>query len=113
MSPPTLSGTQHLETSGPGTTTMTKDGAVVTSTDPSTAPDASIAQKLKGDVSGAVSGSVGSVQAAAGATLRNKNMQEKGLDKMAAEDERLAAKKGSLPVGADKRLEKTEGGALP
>lgn len=51
-----------------------------------------------------MSGTIGSAQAATGATIRNKAMEEKGFEKMDAEDARLAAKKGGdAPVGSDKR----------
>jgi hypothetical protein len=46
---------------------------------------------------------VGGIQAAVGTTIRNEAMAEKGFDKMSQEDERLAAKKGSEPVGAGQR----------
>ncbi|KAI0024484.1 hypothetical protein F4780DRAFT_603697 [Xylariomycetidae sp. FL0641] len=94
---------QVLSSTPAGTTTATAEGGTVTSTDPSTKPDASLAQKLKGDAAGAVHGSLGSVQAAAGTAIRNEAMHEKGLAKMQDEDERLAAKRGVFPVGADKR----------
>ncbi|KAI1804006.1 hypothetical protein F4811DRAFT_522500 [Daldinia bambusicola] len=89
--------------SGVGKTNVTSDGSVVTSTDPTTNPSAGIGQKLKGDVSGAIHGSVGSVQAATGSILRNKEMEEKGRTKMQEEDERLGAKRGVMPVGSGLR----------
>lgn len=46
---------------------------------------------------------MGSLQGATGAMLRNKDMEEKGLEKMQQEDERLAAKKGVMPVGSGQR----------
>lgn len=96
---------KDVQTNPDGTTSrVTTDGAIVTSSDPTTNPDASIATKLKGDASGMVKGSVGSMQAAAGATFRNKNMEQAGLDKMQEEDERLAAKRGVMPVGSDQRV---------
>lgn len=73
------------------------------SSDPSTNPDASLTHKLTGDVKGAISGTVGSMQAATGAAIRNKGMEEKGLEKMQEEDERLGAKRGVMPVGAERR----------
>ncbi|KAI1472591.1 uncharacterized protein F4812DRAFT_18457 [Daldinia caldariorum] len=91
-----------------GKTNITTDGSVVTSTDPTTNPSAGIGQKLKGDVSGAIHGSIGSVQAAAGSVLRNKAMEEKGRTKMQEEDERLGAKRGVMPVGSGQRHAKGE-----
>ncbi|KAI1405180.1 hypothetical protein F4819DRAFT_445097 [Hypoxylon fuscum] len=88
---------------GVGKTNTLSDGSVVTSSDPTTNPHASTGQKLKGDASGAVSGTVGSMQAATGAALRNKGMEEKGRAKMQEEDERLAAKRGHMPVGSGQR----------
>lgn len=43
------------------------------------------------------------MQAATGAAIRNKGMEEKGLEKMQVEDERLGAKRGVMPVGAERR----------
>lgn len=60
-------------------------------------------EKLKGDLQGAVQGTIGSLQGATGAMLRNKDMEQKGMDKMQQEDERLAAKRGVMPVGSDQR----------
>ncbi|KAI2605372.1 uncharacterized protein GGS25DRAFT_524888 [Hypoxylon fragiforme] len=94
---------QSAAASGIGKSTVTADGSVVTSTDPTTNPTAPAGQKLKGDVSGAVSGSIGSMQAATGALLRNKEMEEKGRTKMQEEDERLGAKRGVMPVGSGQR----------
>ncbi|KAI1779034.1 hypothetical protein F4818DRAFT_237321 [Hypoxylon cercidicola] len=91
-----------------GRSNTTADGSIVTSSDPTTNPSASAGQKLKGDVSGAVKGSVGSMQAAAGAALRNKGMEEKGRTKMQEEDERLGAKRGQMPVGSGQRHTKVE-----
>lgn len=59
-------------------------------------------------MSGAAKGTMGSLQAATGATLRNEGMQKKGLDKMQEEDERLGAKRGVMPVGTGQRETKTE-----
>ncbi|KAG4218943.1 hypothetical protein PC116_g32577 [Phytophthora cactorum] len=95
--------------SGTGKRNITTDGTVVTSTDPTTNPSAGVGQKLKGDVSGAINGTVGSVQAATGAMLRNKEMEEKGRTKMQEEDERLGAKRGVMPVGSGQR-HTTKGG---
>ncbi|KAI2464817.1 hypothetical protein F4781DRAFT_411702 [Annulohypoxylon bovei var. microspora] len=94
--------TQH-STSSAGKSNIMSDGSLVTSADPTTNPSATVGQKLKGDASGAVSGSVGSLQAAAGAMLRNKGMEEKGRAKMQTEDERLAVKRGVMPVGSGQR----------
>ena len=85
------------------TSRVTTDGSVVQSADPTTDPDASMGQKLKGDLQGAISGTVGGIQAATGATLRNTEMEQKGLDKMQEEDLRLGAKKGVMPVGSEQR----------
>ncbi|KAI0172703.1 hypothetical protein GGR52DRAFT_418244 [Hypoxylon sp. FL1284] len=104
--------TSELQQGGQiGKTNTMSDGSVVTSTDPTTNPDASMAQKLKGDASGAVKGTVGSMQAAAGAAIRNHGMEEKGRTKMQEEDERLAAKRGHMPVGSGQRHTTTEGSA--
>jgi hypothetical protein len=73
------------------------------SSDPTTHPEAKSTSKLAGDMKGAVHGATGSLQAATGTLLRNKNMQEKGFEKMGEEDQRLAAKKGKTPVGTDTR----------
>lgn len=40
--------------------------------------------------------------------LRNKNMQEKGLEKMSKEDHRIAAKHGVPPVGNHYRETKAD-----
>ncbi|KAI1379237.1 hypothetical protein F4677DRAFT_442964 [Hypoxylon crocopeplum] len=88
---------------GAGKSNTISDGSIVTSSDPTTNPSASAGQKLKGDFSGAISGSVGSMQAATGAVLRNKVMEEKGRTKMQEEDERLGAKRGVMPVGSGQR----------
>ncbi|KIW46948.1 uncharacterized protein PV06_02566 [Exophiala oligosperma] len=55
--------------------------------------------KVAGDLKGMAHGVAGSVEAATGTLLRNKNMQEKGFEKMGEEDQRLAAKSGKPPVG--------------
>lgn len=73
------------------------------SDDATTRADASLSQKLSGDFKGAISGTVGGLQAATGAAIRNKGMEEKGLEKMQEEDERLGAKRGVMPVGSDRR----------
>ncbi|KAI8962610.1 hypothetical protein F5Y11DRAFT_322166 [Daldinia sp. FL1419] len=94
---------QSSAASGAGKSTITTDGSVVTSTDPTTNPSAGVGQKLKGDVSGAIHGSIGSMQAATGSLLRNNDMEEKGRTKMQEEDERLGAKRGVMPVGSGQR----------
>ncbi|KAI2780862.1 hypothetical protein F4815DRAFT_444763 [Daldinia loculata] len=93
----------QIQSSGAGKSTITNDGSVVTSSDPTTNPSASVGQKLKGDVRGAISGSIGSMQAATGSLLRNKELEEKGMTKMQEEDERLGAKRGVMPVGSGQR----------
>ena len=98
-----IAQSQYHESTGSGTSTVTTSGAVTSSSDPSTHPDASFAQKMKGNVSGAISGTVGSMQAATGAALRNKGMEEKGLEKMGEEDQRLGAKRGVMPIGTGQR----------
>jgi len=60
-------------------------------------------------MSGAAKGTMGSLQAATGATLRNEEMQKKGLDKMQEEDERLGAKRGVMPVGTGQRETRAPG----
>ncbi|EXJ82910.1 hypothetical protein A1O3_06726 [Capronia epimyces CBS 606.96] len=75
------------------------------SSDPTTHPEAKPTTKLTGDLKGAVHGVAGSLQAAAGTALRNKDMAEKGFEKMNAEDSRLAAKTGKPPVGSETREE--------
>ncbi|KAJ9654924.1 hypothetical protein H2198_006106 [Neophaeococcomyces mojaviensis] len=107
--PSSTTGTSNIkqshsvQESSTGASRINTDGNIVTSSDPSVHPDASIAQKLKGDVQGAVKGTVGSLQGATGAMLRNKGMEEKGLEKMHQEDERLGAKAGVMPVGSGTR----------
>ena len=95
-------------------TTQTTDthGNLITSSDPTTHPDVPGTQKLKGDVQGAISGSVGSAQAAVGAMMGKKGegIKESGLEKMSEEDARLAAKKGVPTVGSEKRNTTAEGG---
>ncbi|XXH02851.1 hypothetical protein Hte_009239 [Hypoxylon texense] len=89
--------------SPPGKTNTTADGSAVTSSDPTVAPSASAARKLRGDAAGALRGTVGSLQAAAGAAVRNGGLEQKGRAKMQEEDERLGAKRGHMPVGSDQR----------
>lgn len=95
--------TPQTTTADGQTSTVTTDGAIVQSADPSTRPDAPLGEKLAGDFKGAVSGTLGSLEAAAGAVLGNKQLQEKGLDKMQDEDERLGSKRGVMPVGSGRR----------
>merc|ERR1712000_754083 len=69
------------------------------SSDPSTNAHAKPTSKVMGDLKGMAHGVTGSMEAATGTLLRNKNMQEKGFEKMSEEDQRLAAKSGKAPVG--------------
>jgi hypothetical protein len=92
------------------TSRVTTDGSVVQSSDPTTDSRASFSQKLKGNISGAVRGTIGSIQGATGSLMRNKNMEEKGVSKMQDEDQRLAAKRGVMPVGSGQRLTTEEEG---
>ncbi|KIX99900.1 uncharacterized protein Z520_04537 [Fonsecaea multimorphosa CBS 102226] len=99
-----------LGTSGNGGTTGgshntgdTSGKATYTSSDASTAPHAPSTHKILGDIKGAVHGVTGSLQAATGTMFGQKNMAEKGFDKMSDEDARLAAKTGKPPVGTDQR----------
>ena len=78
-------------------------GNIIASSDPSTHNNATPTEKLKGDVKGAIHGTVGSIQGATGAMLRNKGMEEKGMQKMSEEDQRLGAKRGVPPMGSDTR----------
>jgi hypothetical protein len=101
--------TKLSETLADGTTsTVTTSGAIVHSQDPTTNPNASMGEKLKGDVQGAISGSIGSMQAVIGSMTGNKEMKQNGLDKMSAEDQRLGAKHGVMPVGSGLRETKTD-----
>ena len=87
-----------------GTTSrVTTSGDLVRTQDPSARPEAKKSTKVKGDFKGAINGTIGSIQAAFGNIIRNKKMTQKGLDKMAAEDQRLGAKHGVMPVGSDLR----------
>ncbi|KAK5072154.1 hypothetical protein LTR51_006639 [Lithohypha guttulata] len=95
------------EQMGTGSSHVITDGSIVQSSDPSTRPDASYTEKLKGNLAGAVKGTVGSLQATTGTVTRNKEMEQKGLDKMQEEDERLGAKRGVMPVGSGQRMTKT------
>ncbi|KAK6084902.1 Low molecular weight phosphotyrosine protein phosphatase [Seiridium cupressi] len=87
---------------------VTTKGTTVQSADPSTHPDATLGQKLKGDFQGAVHTATGSAQAAAGAVTRNEKLQQQGLQKMQEEDQRIGAKHGVMPVGSGLR-EKASG----
>lgn len=88
---------------GGETSHVTTSGDVVRTQDPSARPDAKKSTKVKGDFKGAINGTIGSIQAAFGSMIRNKKMTQKGRDKMAAEDQRLGAKHGVMPVGSDLR----------
>jgi len=99
-----IAQSQPVQASSDSTSRITTDGNIVSSSDPSTHPDASLTQKLKGNVTGAIKGSVGSVQGATGAMLRNKEMEQAGMEKMQAEDERLGAKRGVMPAGSERRM---------
>jgi hypothetical protein len=90
------------------TTRVTTDGSIARSSDPSTDDRASIGQKLKGNLAGAVKGTVGSIQGVTGTISRNKDLEEKGTEKMQEEDQRLAAKRGVPPVGSGQRLTKED-----
>lgn len=52
---------------------------------------------------GAAAGVAGGIQAATGTVLRSDGLAERGFEKMSREDARLAAKKGSMPIGAEGR----------
>lgn len=97
--------TDATANSASGTSTVTTSGSIVSSDDPTTKPDASMGEKLKGDFMGAVNGTIGSLQAATGTAIRNKDMESKGLAKMQEEDQRLGAKQGVMPVGSNLREE--------
>jgi len=107
-STPIKQSTPTESTAAGGTSRITSDGSIVESNDPTTQPSASLGQKLKGDVAGAATGTVGSLQAATGAAVRNDGMERKGLDKMQGEDERLGAKRGVMPVGTGQRETKED-----
>ncbi|KAI0186600.1 hypothetical protein EV127DRAFT_328028, partial [Xylaria flabelliformis] len=85
------------------TTNVTTKGAIVQSADPTTNPDASLGQKLKGDFQGALHAMVGSAQTAAGAVTGNEKLKAEGLQKMQEEDKRLGVKHGVMPVGSGLR----------
>ncbi|KAH8669063.1 hypothetical protein BX600DRAFT_461180 [Xylariales sp. PMI_506] len=88
-----------------GTTANTATPGLATRPDESSSarPHESLAQKLKGNAEGALHTTVGSVQALAGATFRNEKLEQQGLEKMHAEDKRLASKHGLKPVGTGLR----------
>ncbi|KAH6656110.1 hypothetical protein BKA67DRAFT_535006 [Truncatella angustata] len=90
------------------TANVNTSGDIVQSSDPSARPDASLGQKLKGDLQGAIHTATGSAQAAVGAVTRNEKMQQEGLHKMQEEDQRLGVKHGVMPVGSNLR-EKASG----
>ncbi|KAK8086132.1 hypothetical protein PG994_001106 [Apiospora phragmitis] len=90
------------------TTNTTTDGATVRTDDASARPDAGLGQKLAGDAKGGVAKATGSLQAAAGAAMGKEPLKQQGLDKMQAEDQRLAAKHGVMPLGSGLR-EKASG----
>ncbi|KAI8950725.1 hypothetical protein F4801DRAFT_336369 [Xylaria longipes] len=90
------------------TANVTAKGAVVRSADPTTHPDASLGQKLKGDLQGALHAAAGSAQGAAGAVTGNEEWKAQGLRKMQDEDQRLGVKHGVMPVGSGLR-EKASG----
>lgn len=50
------------------------------------------------------------MQAAVGTTFGQKGMAEKGFEKMSEEDTRLAAKKGSTPIGTEQRSTTVDAG---
>ncbi|KAI0556218.1 hypothetical protein F4679DRAFT_578338 [Xylaria curta] len=104
---PTLSNSAQVQSDGT-TTNVTTKGAIVQSTDPTTNPDASLGQKLKGDFQGALHAVVGSAQTAAGAVTGNEKLKAEGLQKMQEEDRRLGVKHGVMPVGSGLR-EKASG----
>lgn len=100
---------------------VTTKGEFVQSSDPSAHPDASLAQKLKGDVKGALHTTAGSAQTAVGAVTGSQKMKQEGLSKMQEEDQRIGAKHGVMPVGSGLRdkasgvpstVEQTQTGAV-
>lgn len=104
---PSLHSTREAHPDGT-TTNTTTDGATVRTDDASARPDAGLGQKLAGDAKGGVAKATGSLQAAAGAVSNNEKLKQQGLDKMQAEDQRLAAKHGVMPLGSGLR-EKASG----
>lgn len=89
------------------TANTTSSGDTVATSDPSARPDASLGERLKGDLHGTMNMASGSAQAVAGATMFKPEMQQAGLEKMQAEDQRLGAKHGRLPVGSGLREKAT------
>ncbi|KAI8630587.1 hypothetical protein F5Y19DRAFT_474381 [Xylariaceae sp. FL1651] len=105
--PSSLRNSAQVQPDG-ATTNVTAKGATVQSADPTTRPDASLGQKLKGDVQGALHAAAGSVQTAAGAVTGNEKLKAQGLQTMQEEDQRLGVKHGVMPVGSGLR-EKASG----
>jgi hypothetical protein len=110
---------QSFATTAPSTTnyqstqsSSTKDKLPPTSTDPTTASDASSTSKIAGDLKGMAQGVVGSLQAAVGTTFGQKGMADKGFEKMSEEDARLAAKSGKPPVGTEQRSKVLDAGQV-
>ncbi|KAI5861056.1 hypothetical protein GGS23DRAFT_207078 [Durotheca rogersii] len=107
----TTTSTANAATANPGPANpntisrVTTSGVVATTTDPTAAPTASTAEKLRGDAVGAARGVAGSLQAVVGETIRNHDLAAKGFAKMREEDERLGVERGVLPVGAERRRE--------
>ncbi|KIW10424.1 hypothetical protein PV08_11388 [Exophiala spinifera] len=95
---PSAPSHQHL-TKNPTHYDASDNTTTFQSTDPSTDAHAKPSSKIVGDLKGMAHGVAGSLEAATGTLLRNKNMQEKGFEKMSEEDQRLAAKSGKPPVG--------------
>lgn len=104
---PSLHSNREVHADGT-TTNTTTDGATVRTDDASARPDAGLGQKLAGDAKGGVAKATGSLQAAAGAATHNEKLKQQGLDKMQAEDQRLATKHGVMPLGSGLR-EKASG----
>ncbi|KIW66009.1 hypothetical protein PV04_08217 [Phialophora macrospora] len=98
--------------SQPTQSSSTRDNVPYTSTDPTTAPDASATRKITGDLKGMAQGVAGSVQAAMGTTFGQKSMADKGFEKMSEEDARLAAKSGKPPVGTEQRGKVLDAGQI-
>ncbi|KAI0206453.1 hypothetical protein F4808DRAFT_407334 [Astrocystis sublimbata] len=104
---PTISNSAQVQPDGTASN-VTPKGSVIQSADPTTHPDASLGQKLKGDLQGALHGVAGSAQGAVGAMTGNQKMKAEGLHKMQEEDQRLAVKHGAMPLGSGLR-EKASG----
>ncbi|KAK7949152.1 uncharacterized protein PG986_010038 [Apiospora aurea] len=104
---PSLHSNREVHPDGT-TTNTTTDGSTVRTDDASARPDAGLGAKLAGDAKGGVAKATGSLQAAAGAATHNEKLKQQGLDKMQAEDQRLAAKHGVMPLGSGLR-EKASG----